>query len=336
MNRHPQQARGVAALVVGLLAICTTAACGGGSSASDGGGTKTVGLRLDFVHTGKDAIWTYGVEKGFFKQAGIDLKIEDGKGSATTGQTVGNGADKFGLVDGGTLITLAAKNVPLEAVAGVFAQSPLAVLSPAKSPITDPKQLVGKNVAVTSGDGPTTLLPALLDKNGVAKDKVTLVNMQPQAKLTSLLSGKVDAVATTNLVKATLQAKGMDTTVMRYADFGVQTPGWYLTTSDSYLASDKDLVQKFVQATQKSIDATVADPAAAVASFVKAYPDYQKDRATAELDLVLPLVSSPQTEGHPTGWMSEELAESASKLLQQYGGITPKPVADLLTNSLVK
>lgn len=333
MKTRPQVGRCLAAAAAGLLLTTATSACGGGTA---GAGTKDVSLRLDFVHTGKDAIWTYGIQQGYFKDAGINLTLQDGKGSATTGQTVGNGADSFGLVDGGTLITLAAKGVPLKAVAGVFAQSPLVILSPASAPITNPAQLAGKKVAITSGDGPSTLLSALLDKNHVDKTTIDRVNLQPQAKLTSLLSHQVDAVATTKLVKATLQAKGLETTAMAYSDFGVATPGWYLATSTGYLNADKALVQKFVQATQKSIDAAVAHPDAAVASFVKAYPDYPQARAEAELALVLPLVSSPQTKGHPTGWMSPDLATSSASLLQQYGGIAPKPVQDYLTDEFVK
>ena len=312
------------------------AACGGADEES-GSSSSAVNLRLDFVHTGKDAIWTYGIEQGFFEDEGIDLKLEDGKGSATTGQTVANGSDTFGLVDGGTMITLASKSVPLTAVAGVFGQSPLVVLSAKKDAITDPAQLKGKKVAVTAGDGPTTLFPALLDANGLSKDDVTMVNMQPQAKLTSLLSGNVDAVATLGLVSVALESKGTPTQLMAYKDHGVETPGYYLVTSNGKVKSDKAMIEGFVRATQKSIAATLKDPDAAVASFVKYYPEAKKDVAQAELDVMLPLVKSPATEGQPIGWMSADVAESAGKLLEKYGALkSPAAVDEYLSNTFIK
>jgi NitT/TauT family transport system substrate-binding protein len=316
-----------------VLLVGTLAACGGAAAEGE---AQQVGLRLDFVHTGKDAIWTYGVEKGYFSDAGIDLEIEDGKGSATTGQTVGNGADELGLVDGGTLITLVSKDVPLKAVASVFAQSPLAVLSPADDPVNEPADLEGRAVAVTSGDGPSTLLAALLDRNNVDTDAIDEVNLQPQAKLTSLLSGDVEAVATTNLVKATLSSQGMATQTLAYRDFGVATPGWYLATSEGYLGKNPDVVESFVEATQKAVDATVADPDAAVASFVRAFPEYDEERARAELDLVLPLVTGPDAQGRPTAWMSPQLARSSSELLAEYADIDPKPVDEWLHSAFVE
>src|SRR5699024_8593306 len=167
-----------------------------------------INLRLDFVHTGKDAIWTYGMDQGFFEDAGLTVSLDDGKGSATTAQTVGNGSDTFGLVDSGTLITVAAQGVPVKAVASVFDKSPVTILSPADKAVQTPQDLVGKKVAITSGDGPSTLLPALLDANGLTEDQMTLVNLQPQAKLTSLLSGNVDVVSTISLVQAALEQQG--------------------------------------------------------------------------------------------------------------------------------
>src|SRR5699024_1328724 len=144
--------------------------------------------------------------------------------------------------------TLASKDVPIKGIASVFSQSPLTVLSPKDDPITKPEQLKGKEVAVTSGDGPTTLFPALLDANGLSKDDVKTVSMQPQAKLTSLASGRVDAVATLNLVSAGLEAKGTETHLMSYKDFGVKTPGYYLITSNDQVKSNEKLVQHFVSA----------------------------------------------------------------------------------------
>lgn len=340
VKRHRIAARRVLACALGLTALGAATACSGGSSSGgsgpDSGSQQSVAMRLDFVHTGKDAIWTYGIEKGYFKDAGIDLTVQDGKGSATTGQTVGNGSDKIGLVDSGTLITLAAKGVPVKAIASVFAQSPLAVLSPEKKPINTPQDLVGSKIAITSGDGPSTLLPALLSKNGIDPSKLTTVNLQPQAKLTSLLSGNVDAVATITLVQATLQAQSFNTHAMLYNAFGVKTPGYYLVTSNGYLTSNNALLQKFVQATQKSLKATMDAPSAAIDSFIKAYPEYKKDRATAELNLLLPLIPDPDTS-HPLGWMSPELATSTGELLKQYGGLTnPKPVNTYLTNEFIK
>ena len=49
---------------------------------------EPVSMRYGFVATGIDAVWTYGRDLGFFRDAGIDLELREGKGSAVTAQTV--------------------------------------------------------------------------------------------------------------------------------------------------------------------------------------------------------------------------------------------------------
>ncbi|TAM84943.1 MAG: hypothetical protein EPN43_12045 [Jatrophihabitans sp.] len=329
--------RAAAAIALLSAAALTATACSSSGGASPSSSEQPVSLRLDFIHTGKDAIWTYGIEQGYFKKEGISLNIEDGKGSATTAQTVSNNSDNFGLVDGGTWLTAASKGLGGKAVMSVFDGGSFAILSPKSAPITSFSQLVGKKVAITAGDGPSTLLPAVLEKAGVDKSKVTEVSMQPGPKLTALATGSVDAVATTILVQATLQAKGTATDALMYSSAGINTPGWYLVASPDELNSHKDLVQKFVTAAQESVDATLANPGAAIDSFVKAYPDYDKTRARNELDLVLPLVKTDAAKGHPTGWISPSAATAALALLKQYGNVPgDKPATDFVTDEFIK
>jgi NitT/TauT family transport system substrate-binding protein len=146
---------------------------------------ERISLRYGFVATGLDCIWTYGIEKDYFRDQNIDLDLREGKGSAVTAQTVAAGTDDFGVdVDGGTFLSLASKGLPATAVLANAAKSPLTVLSPASKPFKTPQDLIGKQIAITAGDGPSAVMPALLKRNGIDREKLTLVNMQPGPKLT--------------------------------------------------------------------------------------------------------------------------------------------------------
>jgi len=321
--------RGTKLVVLFATACTVVAGCsgGGGSSASSSNSQlHQVELRLDYTHTGKDAMWTYGIQQGYFKDAGIDLKVGEGKGSTTTAQTVATGSDQFGIAEGGAFLTTVSKGVPDKAVMSVYAQSMLAVLSAEKSAVSSPKGLEGKKVAVTEGDGPSVLLTALMRRNGVDPSKVNTVSMQPAAKLTSLLTGGVDGVATNSLVAASLEAKGTKIHVMPYADFGVNPPGYYLVTSNKLLSEDADLVHRFVGAASKSLEATVKDPSAAVDSFVKQYPDYNRAIAQSELNSVAPLIKPQSPEGYPPagyplGWISEPNLVAGVGLMHDFGDL---------------
>lgn len=75
-----------------------------------------VSLRLNWQILGMHTPFYYGVEKGFFKEEGIDLKISEGRGGGTTAQAIGAKSDTFGFVDGGTVIVSAVRGVDRKSV----------------------------------------------------------------------------------------------------------------------------------------------------------------------------------------------------------------------------
>ncbi|MDH7796947.1 NitT/TauT family transport system substrate-binding protein [Beijerinckia sp. GAS462] len=297
-----------------------------------------VSLRFGFVATGIDAPWTYGIEKGFFRDNGIELELREGKGSAVTAQTVAAGTDDFGVdVDGGTFLNLAAKGLPATAVLANAGKSPLVVFSAADKPLKTPADLVGARISITAGDGPSALLPVLLKRNGIDASKVTQINMQPGPKLVSLLTGRVDGMATNYALKATLESKGLKVHSLMYADFGVVTPGMYMIVSNSLLNSKPDLVQRFVGAAQKSLLATAENPQAAAESFSRMYPSYDRQGAAGETLLLLQLLHSEDTKGKPAGTVSLADAKAGADVLIASGLMEPgADVTKFVTNRFIE
>ena len=70
----------------------------------------------DWVNSGYHAIWYYGVDKGIFQKAGIDLEVLEGKGSAVTAQTVGNGSVMFGTADTAVVMGFISQGMPIKIV----------------------------------------------------------------------------------------------------------------------------------------------------------------------------------------------------------------------------
>ena len=63
--------------------------------------TKVV-VRSDFKFNGYVSPLALAIEKGFYREAGLDVAIEQGQGSSTTVQTVASGVDTFGIDDSAT------------------------------------------------------------------------------------------------------------------------------------------------------------------------------------------------------------------------------------------
>lgn len=326
------------ALLCGLsFAACLLAVAGARAQSADKP-LDHVSIRFGYAATGNDTMWVYGRDKGFFRAEGLDVEFREGKGSAATAQTVGAGTDDFGIdIDGGTFITLASKGLSAKAVMAPVAKSPLVILSPADKPVKTPGDMVGKQIAIAGGSGAATLMPVLLKKNNVDPDKVGLVNMQSTPLLTTLLTGRVNGVATNIVVQATLRAKGLDTYPLRYADFGLDMPGQYLITSNAYLDAHPGVVPRLVRALQKCMQATLEDPSAAAKAFHAAYPAYDMDTALAETKIITGLFQSARTQGKPLGTVSLEDARAGAKSLAEAGQVAADfDVGTVVTNRFVE
>jgi NitT/TauT family transport system substrate-binding protein len=83
-----------------------------------------VSLRLNWYLGGLHVPFYYGKERGFYKDEGIDLTINEGRGSANTVQVVAAGSDTFGLADSSSVITTAAKGAEIKSVMSSRSRKP--------------------------------------------------------------------------------------------------------------------------------------------------------------------------------------------------------------------
>ena len=90
---------------------------------------EPVKLRLGWTYIGGFAPLFLGLEKGFFKEQGIDLTISEGKGTVVSAAAVANGSDDFGYFDVGSVSLQIDKGLPVRGIAQIR-QRPLRRTSP--------------------------------------------------------------------------------------------------------------------------------------------------------------------------------------------------------------
>src|ERR1700726_1552207 len=126
-------------LVVGILIASAMLLRPSPSAALD-----TVTLITDFGYNGRHAYFFYALDRGYYRDAGLDVKIVRGQGSVDAIRQVGAGNAMFGFADAGSL-ALARGNdqVPVKLVAIVYAKPPQAIFCREDSGIKQPKDLEG-------------------------------------------------------------------------------------------------------------------------------------------------------------------------------------------------
>jgi NitT/TauT family transport system substrate-binding protein len=294
-------------------------------------------LLLNWYLGGLHTPFYLGLERGYYADEGIDLTINEGRGSARAVQVIAAKGDTFGMSDAGSLMLGAAQGAPIKAVMSLLNTSGFGIISLAETGITSVKDLEGKTLAVSPGDALTQLFPAVVAANELDGDAIELVFMDPPAKPVAVMEKRTDALlGGIDDQYFLIEAQGHKPASLRFADLGVNTVGITVHTHEDVLAEDPDLVRRFVKASVRSWQAALDDPEAAVEAALKVKPDLNRESTLKQLQVDLGLLFSPNTEGQGIGYGAEADWQHTKELLAEHRELeTDREASSFYTNEFL-
>ncbi len=296
-----------------------------------------VSFRLNWYLGGSHAAFVLGRDRGYYKDEGIDIEIQEGRGSARSVQLVSAGSDDLAMADAGSLMTGVTKGLDALAVMSLINVSTFCVAALAKSGIKTINDVEGRSLAVTAGDALTQLWPAVVAANKLDASKIKLVMMDAAAKPVAVMEGRVDALLggisdQPNLMRA----KGFEVLVIPFAEVGVNTIGMTIVGRPDKVKANPDLVRRFVKATGQSVQAALDDPDAAAAAVQKMKPDLDLETLKKQVLGTNASTKEGLVAGKPIGWGPPEVWAQTLDLMKTYQGLkTEKPATTFYTNELV-
>ena len=281
-------------------------------------GADAVSFRLNWYLGGLHVPFYYGKERGIYAAEGIDLTINEGRGSANTVQVVAAGSDTFGLADSSSVILTAARGAEVKSVMSLLNSTGFSVVSLAESGIKTPKDLEGKRMAVTAGDPLGQLFLALAAVNKVDASKITMIQVDPAAKVVSVLEKRADALlGGADDQYFLIKQRGVQPAALRFADWGANIVGMTIVTKSDLIKNNPDLVRRFVRATVKSWEEAKKNPGAAVDAALKVKPDLNRQSTLEQLQVDIELLDSKNSKGR-IGWGAKADWDQTIALLTQY------------------
>jgi NitT/TauT family transport system substrate-binding protein len=295
---------------------------------------EKVSIRFNWSWVGNYSPVVLGRERGYYKDVGIDLALGQGKGSGATIRQAGSKLDTFVWADTSALLNVAAQGVPVKAVMMLTKCNLGIVTLNDRLVIRSARDLVGKKVSATPGDGNTQIWPAVLAANGMKASDVELVYLDGTAAVAALRTGRVDAAfCGISDQPVTLRKAGFPAVAVTFADLGVPTLGSALITHEDTIREKADLVRRMVAATQRSWVAAMEEPKAAVQALVKvAETPLNADLLASSLEVFQGLA----TGAKPTGRVEPAAMQQTLDVLKQHGGLKTDRSADaFFTNQFI-
>ena len=147
---------------------------------------------LNWYVYGEHAPFYYGKAKGIYAAEGIDLEIQEGRGSAATTQAVAAKTANFGYVDVPTMMRAAVKGAPIIATGVLLQTSPMSVMGFAERTSASPKTSRARRWRSRRPDSMTQIWPLFLKKTGLKESDFTTVAGDGQTKLNAVINGQAD------------------------------------------------------------------------------------------------------------------------------------------------
>ena len=289
-----------------------------------GQGKDKVVLLLNWYVYSEHAPLFLGKARGYFEQEGIDLDIQEGRGSGVTVQAVAAGTANVGYADVPTMIKAASKGAPVIAVGVALQTSPMSVMGFADRNIRKPADIKGKTVAVTPGDSMSQIWPLFLKKTGLKDSDFKTVSGDAQTKLNAVINNQADLLLGYVMDQAIkLQdATGKSTYPIMFADYGINLISSGVIVHKDTLKDNADLVRRFMSAATKSIEAAEKDPSGAADAILKINPKGGKKETLQEgFELTIPLYRTEETKSLRPFNVSDVNMKDSVALLVEYGGV---------------
>jgi NitT/TauT family transport system substrate-binding protein len=311
-----------------ILALCAVLIAGPAFAADK------VTLMLNWYVYGEHAPFYYGKEKGFFEKAGIDLDIQEGRGSGVVAQAVAAKTVQFGYIDVPTMMRAAVKGAPITAVGVALQTSPMSAMSFVEKNIKKAEDLKGKTVATTPGDSMSQIWPLFLKKANLKESDMKILSGDATTKLNAVINGQADVLLGYVMDQSMKikDATGKDVFPIKFADYGINLVSSGVVANRDFVKDNQDLVKRFMLAATQSIEAAVKDPKGAAQSILNANPKGGKiETLTQGFELTIPLYKDPSGKANRPFNVTDANMKETVDVMVEFGGLEAKAKDEIKT-----
>ena len=276
--------RVLAILLAATMCVASVTGCGkqsadnssaAGTEAEDNSAAETADTQTDnkdlrevnvVLDWYPNAIHTFlytAIERGYFAEEGLDVKIHFPANDNDALALVAAGKAEIGMYYQQDVIQAVANQGTGIKSIGAIVQSPLNVILSLKDKnITKSEDLVGKTIGYGGTVLSEALVKCMMENVGADASDVNMINVGFEL-MSSMTTGNVDATigCLVNHEVPQLEEEGFDVNYFSVSGYGI--PNYYeevFLTNDDLLENEPEVVAGFLRAAKKGFDDFKADP----------------------------------------------------------------------------
>jgi NitT/TauT family transport system substrate-binding protein len=339
MKKRSWRSRSLRSGQVAVLVLCSVAAliaagCGAKPTATPVP-VRPVSLQLQWVTQAQFAGYYVALDKGWYREEGIDLTINPGGPDLVPMDRVLAGTNDFGTGLLADLVVGVEQGKPVISVAQVQQLNGLLLLAFASSGINGPQDFAGKRVGVWLGAWEAQF-DALIAKEGLTTNDFSLVSQG--FSMDPLLKGELDVASAMiyNEYYVVLESgiKPEELKIIDYADYGLDFPGDTLFTTRQMVEQNPDLCVRMVRASLRGWQYAVDHPEEA-ADIVLKYDQSGVQTREHQLSMMTEIAKLVSQPPRPLGYTDRDSVRRVIDTLSSYKVIgAPVEPEQVYTNDI--
>lgn len=288
-------------------------------------------VRLKWISQAQFAGFYSADTNGYYKEVGLNVRIDPAGPNISPIQSVVSGANEFGIAGAEQIITAIDNGLPIIAIAVIYRETPEALVSLKELDITSPEDLVGKTVGVIYGDD-ENLYRLFLQNAGI--DEKTINEVPAITGISQVMTDSVDAKMAYEMNDPILlEQEGEEVNILRFRDYGVKFYADTIFTTKDMIENYPSKVQKFVSASIRGWQTAIENPEQAVDDLLKVNPALNREHQIGYLKASIPIIKT----GENIGVSNREIWQNMVDNLYSNGTIKNRlDVANIYTNKYVE
>jgi len=276
---------------------------------------EPLSVRFDFAPWGVHAGLHLAQQKGWFKEVGLNVDLQDGTGTLNTINLVGAGRSDVGLVQLGPMAIGKSNGVPVKSFAGFLRKVDLAIMVDAEKGPKDPKGLAGLKIVCFAGSTAAPFIDVFLKRLGFERgegpNKVNFVMVSPTSMVATYASGGADGFMSLKEFGEPLVMKTRPARSFLAANYGIAYPSYGLMATEETISKKADALRRLNQTQIRAWTYIFADPAhvdEAAKAIIADRPNNQldPDMLKAQITQCQEFFDTPNTKGRSIGWQAPE------------------------------
>jgi NitT/TauT family transport system substrate-binding protein len=284
---------------------------------------ERLSVRLDFSPWGVQAAMHLAETQGWFREAGLTVDVQDGRGSGNTLQLVNAGQVDVGQIQVGLIAQARDKGATVRAFAGFGRRTDLAVLVDRDSPIQKVQDFRGKSIVVFAASPWAPFIDAWLKAGGLDRNSVNVMFVDPAALWGTYTAKRADGLMSTTPSAIPVAEKPRPSKAIQAEDAGVAFPSYGLIATEATIRDRGAALKRLVATQQRAWEHLKKNPDDGVEAMIRQRPDAKLDRTVIreQIRLTIEFFDTPASRGRPIGWQAEQDWAASLKALEAAGAI---------------